>query len=290
MNEYAIITDSACDLPAQLVDELDISVVPLTLTVDGKSYKNYPDGREIGFHEFYEMLRAGAKASTSAANIDAFIELFEQFAADGKDVLYLGFSPALSGTFNAAKIAAEDVSERYPDHKFYTVDTLCASLGQGLMVYYAAKEREKGRSIDEVRDYVEQNKLHLCHLFTVSDLHFLHRGGRVSKTTAVIGGALGMKPLMHTDNYGRLEKTGVIRGRKQSIIALADRMKQVITDPEGQTVFICQGDCKEDADFLADAIRERLPVGEIMINYTGPVIGAHSGPGTLAVFFMGTER
>ncbi len=290
MNNYRIFTDSSCDLPAELANELELSVINLSLTAEGKTYVNYLDGREIGYNEYYDMLRGGLLAKTTAANVDNFEGPFEEALKEGCDVIYLGFSSGLSGTYNTSRLVAEELSAKYPDRKIYTVDTLAASLGQGLIVYHAAQLKKEGKSIDEVRDWVEENKLHMSHLFTVDDLHHLHRGGRVSKTTAIIGSALGMKPLMHMDNNGGLTKTGVTRGRKSSIDSLVKRMKETVVNPENQVVFISHGDCMADAEYLASKVREAFPVKDIVINYVGPVIGTHSGPGTLALFFLATER
>lgn len=290
MSKYRIFTDSSCDLPANVADELEVSVICLSLVADGKTYVNYLDGREVGFHEYYDMLRGGLLATTTAANMDMFNNAFEPVLEAGEDILYLGFSSGLSGTYNNGRMAAEELAEKYPDRKIYTVDTLAASLGQGLLVYHAAKLQQSGSSIEEVRDWVENNKLHLAQLFTVDDLHHLHRGGRVSKTTAIVGSALGMKPLMHTDNYGHLTKTGVARGRKRSLNALVERMKETIVNPEEQIVFISHGDCREEAQQLAEEVKKAVPVKDVLINYIGPVIGTHSGPGTMALFFLATER
>ncbi len=290
MSNYRIFTDSSCDLTAELATELELNVINLSLVADGKTYVNHLDGREIGFHEYYDMLRNGTDAKTAAANVDSFEGPFEQALKEGCDVLYLGFSSGLSGTYNAGRLVAEELSAKYPDRKIYTVDTLAASLGQGLLVYHAANLKKEGKSIEEVRDWVEENKLHMAHLFTVDDLHHLHRGGRVSKTTAIVGSVLGMKPLMHMDNDGHLSKTGVVRGRKASIDAMVKRMKEIAINPEEQTVFISHGDCTEDAEYLASKIRETFGINNIVINFVGPVIGTHSGPGTLALFFLATER
>ncbi|MBQ2318675.1 MAG: DegV family protein [Clostridia bacterium] len=290
MNNFRIFTDSSCDLPAELATELELTVINLSLVAEGKTYVNYLDGREIGFHEYYEMLRNGLQAKTTAANVDSFEGPFEEALKEGDDVLYLGFSSGLSGTYNAGRLVAEELSAKYPDRKIYAVDTLCASLGQGLLVYLAANLKKEGKTIEEIRDWVEANKHSMSHLFTVDDLHHLHRGGRVSKTTAIVGSVLGMKPLMHADENGCLSKTGVARGRKASIEALFKRMKETAIDPENQVIFISHGDCIDDANYLADKIRSELKVKDIVINFIGPVIGTHSGPGTLALFFLASER
>ncbi|MBQ9832512.1 MAG: DegV family protein [Clostridia bacterium] len=290
MNEYIIMTDSSCDLPDSMAKEMELEVNTLSLVLEGKEYVNYLDGREIGFHEYYDFLREGKMGSTSAANIESFRNMMEPILKSGKDLLYLGFSSGLSGTYNAGLQAANELSEKYPERKIYTVDTLAASLGEGLLVYYAAQEKKKGKSIEEVRDCIEKLKLNLCHWFTVNDLHHLKRGGRVSATTAIAGTILQIKPVMHVDDDGKLINVEKARGRRAAIKRLADIMAETAIDPAKQTVFISHGDCIEDAEYLASMIRDKLGVKDIMINYVGPVIGTHSGPGTLALFFIGKKR
>ncbi|MGM9524015.1 MAG: DegV family protein [Faecousia sp.] len=289
-NSYVVMTDSSADLTAELVEELGLDVIPLSVNVGEKSFMNYPDEREIGSHDFYEMLRGGANAKTSAVNVDTFLNAMSVHLRAGKDVLYLGFSSGLSSTYSASEIAAQELRETYPDRKILTVDTLCASLGQGLLVYLTMQKVLAGATIEEAAAFAEENRLHLCHWFTVDDLFFLKRGGRVSAATALVGSALGIKPVLHVDNEGHLINVSKARGRKNSILALVDRMEQSAIDPAKQTIFISHGDCRDDAEFLADELRKRFGISDITINYVGPVIGAHSGPGTLALFFLGTAR
>ncbi len=290
LNNFIILTDSSCDLPASMAAEMQIEVLPLTLDLDGECYKNYLDGREIGFHDFYERAKIAKSMKTSAVNQQQFMDIMEPLVAAGNDVLYLGFSSGLSGTYNASVLAANELQEKYPERKIITVDTLCASLGQGLFVYLCWKEKQAGKTIDEVAAYAEQIKLNLAHWFTVNDLFFLKRGGRVSATTAIVGSALAIKPVMHVDNEGHLIKVSTARGRKASIRALLSEMEKTGVDISNQHIFISHGDCEEDANYLASLIREKFGVNEITINYVGPVIGAHSGPGTLALFFLGKNR
>ncbi len=287
MNKYCIMTDSSADIPSKMAEELSIEVLQLEVLVDGDVSKA---NKDIDEKDFYAKLREKKNAITSAVSIDKFLIYMEKILAEGNDLLYLGFSSALSGTYNAGFVAAKELSEKYPDRKIYTVDTLAASMGEGLLVYLAAKKKEAGASIEEVRDYVESNKLHLCHWFTVDDLFFLKRGGRVSSATAIMGTMLSIKPVMHVDNAGRLINVSKARGRKNSIDELFERMKATAIDPADQTVFISHGDCAEDAEYLASRIKNELSVKNIVISYVGPVIGAHSGPGTLALFFLGSER
>ncbi len=290
MSEFVLMTDSSADLSQEMVQELGVTVLPLSFTIQGKVYRNYPDNREMDLPLFYDMLRAGELATTSAVNVAEYTQAVEPILQEKKDVLILAFSSGLSSTYQASVLAAEELREKYPDRKIYTVDTLCASLGQGLLVYLAVQEQRKGRSIEEVRDWAESTKLNLCHQFTVDDLHFLKRGGRISATTAVVGSMLQIKPVLHVDNEGRLINIGKARGRQASLKALVDKMEKTVTEEGKKTVFISHGDCRKDAVAVADMVRERFGTQDIRINYVGPVIGAHSGPGTLALFYLGTER
>ena len=288
MIDYVILTDSGSDLTRDEAKELDLRMLDLSVTIEGEEPK---PGSEIDIKELYSFLRTKSKASTAAVNIDEFEAAMEPILKEGKDILYLGFSSGLSSTYSSAKIAAEELSEKYPERKIYTVDTLAASLGQGLIVYLAAKKRLAGESIEAVRDYVEEIKLNLCHWFTIDDLFFLKRGGRVSATTAVVGTMLSIKPVMHVDNEGHLINVGKARGRRASIDALFDKAKTtMIGERSDAIVFISHGDCYEDAQYLADRIKNEIGVKEIRIGYVGTVIGCHSGPGTLALFFLGSER
>lgn len=290
MNDYVLLTDSSADLPQQLVEELGVGVLPLCFTMGDKTYRNWPDNREMDPEEFYRMLQEGGMATTSAVNVGDYTEALTPFLEAGKDVLVLAFSSGLSATCNSARIAAQELSEQYPQRRVRVVDTLCASLGQGLLVWHAARLKQAGKSLDEVGDWAEENKLHLCHWFTVSDLHFLKRGGRISSATAVLGTMLSIKPVMHVDDEGHLIKVGTARGRGASLKALVDHMAETADDPGNQVVFISHGGCLEDARKVAEDVKARFGTKEVVINYVGPVIGAHSGPGTVALFFLGSKR
>ena len=290
MASYVIVTDSSADLSAQMAEKAGVQVLPLRFTVGGKTYYNWPDNREMDPKVFYCMLREGEVATTAAVNISQYLDMLEPILQSGTDVLVLSFSSGLSATYDSSRLAAEELREKYPQRKIFAVDTLCASLGQGLLVWHAAQLKDQGKSIEEVRDWAEENKLHLCHQFTVDDLHFLKRGGRISATTAVVGTMLKIKPVLHVDDGGKLVNIGKARGRKASLKALVDRMEETAIDPAGQTVFISHGDCMEDAEYVAGLVKERMGVQDVRINYVGPVIGAHSGPGTLALFYLGNRR
>ena len=290
MSEFVIITDSCCDLPPKLADELDLVVLPLSLLLEGKEYKNYLDEREITFADFYASVRAGNSVSTSAVNSDTFHTVMESYLEQGKDILSISFSSALSCTYQSSTVAADELRAKYPDRKIFTVDSLCASLGQGLLLYHTVMLKRQGKSIDEVRDFVEDAKTKLCHWFTVDDLNHLRRGGRISRTTAVIGSILNIKPILHCDAEGRLTGVSKARGRKKSLEELVNRMQSSAIDPAGQIVFISHGDCIDDAKYVEELVKSRFGVNEVVINSVGPVIGAHSGPGTVALFFLGTPR
>ena len=290
MNDYTIITDSSCDLPDSLVKELELEVLPLAFIMDGKTYRNYPDNREMAPKDFYNKQREGSMATTNAVNVGEAADAMEDVLKRGEDVLVLAFSSGLSTTCNSFQIAAGDLAEQYPDRKIFVVDTLCASLGQGMFVYQAARLRQAGKSMEEVRDWAEQNRLNQCHWFTVNDLFFLKKGGRVSAATAVVGTMLQIKPVMHVDNEGHLIKVDTARGRKASLNALVDKVGELADNPAAQTMFISNSDCQEDAQYVADQIKARYGTEEIIINSIGPVIGAHTGPGCVALFFTGKHR
>ena len=290
MGDYALFTDSSCDMPAALAEKLELHVLPLIVNINGKEYRNFLDERELTFRDFYSRLRGGANASTSAPNMDAFIQEMEPVLKEGKDILSICFASALSSTYQNACMAAAELSARYPDRKIYCIDSKCASLGQGLLVYLAAAKKREGLNIDELKKYVEETLPTICHWFTVDDLFFLKRGGRISAATAAVGSVLHIKPVLHVDDAGRLISMFKTRGRKASIKAMYEKAATTAKDIEGQTVFISHGDCLEDAKYLESMIRETLHPVDVIINHVGPVIGAHSGPGTLALFFTGPVR
>ena len=288
MSNYVILTDSGTDFTKEMIEELDVELLDLWVTRENE--EPVPNS-SLDLSEFYAFLREKKSASTAAVNIDGFIEIMTPILEAGKDILYLGFSSGLSSTYASGKLAADELMEKYPDRKIYTVDTLAASLGQGLLVYLAAKRRLAGESIEAVRDFVENTKLNLCHWFTIDDLFFLKRGGRVSGTTAVVGTMLGIKPVMHVDNEGHLINVAKARGRRAAVDALFDKAKNtMIGERANSSVFISHGDCIEDAEYLAERIKNEIGVKEVRIAYVGSVIGSHSGPGTLALFFLGSER
>lgn len=289
MRDFVILTDSCCDLPEEVARELGLEVVPLTVTLDGAEYHNYLDGRQIGFHEFYEKLRGGAMGTTSAVSVGSFQEKMLAILASGKDVLCLTFSSALSTTYQSAVIAAEDLKTEFPEGKIYVVDSLNASLGQGLFVWLCAQQKKAGKTLDEVRDYAQAIRPKVKAWFTVDDLDHLKRGGRISAATAMFGSMLSIKPVMHVDETGHLVAVSKARGRKASLLALVDQMEQLAENPGQQTVLISHGDCPDSARFVEEEIRRRFGTKDFIIHFVGPVIGSHTGCGVVALFFVGKE-
>ncbi len=287
---FAIVTDSSCNLPDDTILEYGLHILTLSYRVGGKEYQSYIPGVKTDLPSFYQMLRSKELVTTSLVSPTLCAEMFEKLLSEGQDVLYIGFSSGLSGTFQVASNTLSELAQQYPERKCLAIDSLAASLGQGLLVHYAVQLRDTGKSIDEVYEWLLQNRLHLAHWFTVDDLFFLKRGGRVSASAALFGTMLSIKPVMHVDNDGHLIPVAKVRGRKNALIALCDRMEQSAIDPANQTVFISHGDCLEDAEYLMELIRQRLGVQNFLINYVDSVIGAHSGPGTVALFFLADKR
>lgn len=289
MSEYVILTESSCDLSPELAAQADVEVLPLSFTIDGKNYPHYPDARAYPIADFYQRMREGAVAVTAAANVVELTEAMEAHLKEGQDVLFLCFSSGLSSTRDACAMAAEDLRERYPDRKIYTVDTLAASGGQGLLVLLAGRKRKAGASIEEVRDFAEETKLHVGHWFTVDDLVYLKRGGRVSSAAAVVGTMLNIKPVLHVDNEGHLIPMEKVRGRKAALQALFRHMQETAL-PNQETVLINHADCLPEAQALAEQIQAAFHPKEVLIADLGPIIGAHTGPGLVTLFFLAEHR
>ncbi|MGI6787076.1 MAG: DegV family protein [Acholeplasmataceae bacterium] len=289
MYKYSIIINSSADLTEEVRKELDLVLAPLKFTIEGTEYINYLDYRSLDVKDFYEQMRSGKVATTSQLNVSEYVELIQKEFDKGKDVLILGFSSALSGTFNSARIAAE----LFEDHqqKVYLVDTKAASLGEGLIAYLAAMKRKEGYTIEKLYEYIEQIKYFVAHWFTVDDLMFLKRGGRLGGASAVIGSILGIKPILHVDIEGRLIPMGKVRGRKKALKTLVEKVAETHDPNLPKDVFISHGDDLEAALSVKERIEELgLGLKVKLINYVGPVIGAHAGPGTIAVFFFATQR
>ncbi len=288
MSNFTIITDSACDMEKDTLKAWNVKCADLSLSFidDGKILYN----SEISPKDFYQRMRDGGVAKTSALNSEAFKNIFKEELDKGNDIFYLGFSSGLSTTFNSARIAAEELSEKYTDRKIKVVDSLCSSAGQGLLLYLACQKRDEGLNVEDIVKYIEDIKLNLCHWFTVNDLVYLKRGGRISPTVAFVGSLLGIKPILHVDNEGHLINVGKVRGRKSSIKAIAQKYGELVRKRGEAPIYICHADCIDDANLLADILKNDYNANVDMIVNIGPVIGAHCGPGTLAVFFIGKER
>ena len=287
MREYVITVNSTVDLPKEWLEERNVPVVPLRYTIDGETYT---DMEGLTAKEFFAKLREGKMSTTSQVNPEEAADLLEPFLKDGKDILHLGFSSALSGTLNSMKIAGETLQEKYPEAKVIVIDTLCACLGEGLLLYKALQQKEKGMTIDELSEWVEENKLHICHDVTVDDLNHLHRGGRVSKTTAVLGTLVQIKPIIHMDDNGKLQVIGKERGRKKSLNRIVDMAVEQSKGWDNDIIMITHWDCLDDAEYVAKLVREKMGIDNILINNIGTVIGSHTGPGVVAVFCMGNKR
>lgn len=287
MSEYVITVNSTVDLPKEWLSERNVPVIPLKYTIEGNTYE---DMNGLSSKEFFGKLREGKMAVTSQVNPDEAKTALEPYLREGKDILHLGFSSALSGTCNSMRIAAKELEEEYPDRKIIVIDTQCACLGEGLLLYYALKHRSEGRSIEETAKWVEENKLHICHNVTIDDLEHLYRGGRISRTVAVLGGMVKIKPMLHVDDQGALKVIGKERGRRKALGKIVETASKQAQGWENDIVMITHGDCREDADYVAGLVREKLGVDNILINNIGTVIGSHTGPGVVAVFCMGEKR
>ncbi len=289
MSTFKIITDSTSDLPKDYYKEHDLGLVSLSCLLDGVTYNK---SRELDVYEFYEKLRNGSMPTTSQVNPEEAKEAILEYLQESKELLYIAFSSGLSGTYQSVKIATDEILEENPDVKIVVIDSLCASLGEGLLVHKAVEMRDAGYSLDETAEYIQSHLLNLVHAFTVDDLNHLYRGGRISKATALVGTAIGIKPMLHVSDEGKLVTVGKIRGRKKSLIGLVDLMEEKIGSfkDKNDIIFISHGDCEKDAQVVADEIKRRFGYESFMMNHVGPVIGAHSGPGTVALFFWGDVR
>lgn len=291
MRDYVIMTDSCCDLNAAEVKELELAVLPLAFLMDGKTRLDTPDHAAMSPEDFFAEIAAGKDCTTAAANVGQFTDAMKAILDEGRDILCINFSSALSTTYQSAVIAAEDLRGDYPDAKIIVIDSLSASRGQGMLLYYAVQEKRKGKTIDEVADYVRSTIPHQCHWFTVADLNHLKRGGRVSAAAALAGTMLNIKPVMHCDSEGRLTPVSKVRGMKAALTELVNTMEKTGIAPlSGQTVFICHANCPEHVEFVTKLLQERFGVTDVRADFIGPVIGAHTGCGTLGLFFMGEER
>lgn len=289
MREYVITTDNTADLPYSYYKQHDIEYMYLTYQMEGETYGKQ---NELEYKDFYERMRKGSMPTTSQVNSEEAKEVLRPILAQGKDILHLAFSSGLSGSYNSVRMAAEELREEFPDRKIVVIDSLCASLGEGLFVDKAVEMKEEGKSLEENAAWLEENKLNFCHVFTVDDLFHLHRGGRVSKVAAVVGTMINLKPLLHVDNEGHLIPLKNVRGRRKSLSGLVTMMEERIGDwkDKNTKIFISHGDCQEDAEYVARLVKEKFGYETFLINTIGATIGAHAGPGTVALFFLGEYR
>lgn len=289
MENFKIITDSTSDLPKDYFEKHGLGVMYLSYTIEGVTYQG---DKQLAEDVFYSKMRGGQMPTTSQVNPTQAKEVFEEALKENNNILCISFSSGLSGTYNSARVAAEEIMEENKDAKIIVVDTLAASLGEGLLVHKAVMMKEGGATLEETAGWLEEHKLNLVHAFTVDDLFHLYRGGRVSKTTAIFGTMINIKPVMHVDDAGHLVNMYTVRGRKKSLHSLVDYMEKQMGSYRNQNdiIFISHGDCKEEAQSVADDVKARFGIDSYLINYVGPTIGAHSGPGTIALFFLGEKR
>lgn len=287
---FEIVTDTGANLPEEMIEKNQILILSLSFFVDEKEYYSYEKGKTTDLGKFYAMMREKKDIRTSLVNTEDAKKKVETLVKEGKDVLYIGFSSALSGTYQSVSIALDELKEEYPERKIICVDTLAAALGQGLLVHFAIEQRKEGKTIEEVSDWILNNRLKLCHWIAVDDLFFLKRGGRISATTAVVGSALKIKPILRVDEEGCLHNLEKARGRKKSLDILLKHFEETAIEPGTYPVYISHGDCVEDAEYLAEKLKEVYGVKEILTHILDPVIGAHAGPGTVGLFFYGEHR
>ncbi len=291
MRDFVIITETTADLPASYIEENGLVIVPLYYQIDETVYG---EEKHLESKDFFDAMRNGAAPTTSASNPDTLRKKYIELIESGKDILHLAFSSGLSCSYNNASFVAEDLKEEYPDAKITVIDTLCASLGQGLIVNSAVQLKQQGKSIEEIAEWIEAKKLNLCHQFTVDELIYLYRGGRLKKSSAILGTIINIKPVLHVDNEGHLVPLTKVRGRKKSLNALVDNMIAALDgydfDIENEWVYISHGDCQEDAEYVKKQIEERIGAKNFLINYLSPTIGSHAGPGTVALFHYGKTR
>lgn len=287
MEDYIIITDATCDLPVDIIKNLDIVVLPMEFIMDNVIYSHHPDERDMSFHEFYSHLRMGKMSTTSQINYNTYKSVFSDILNQGKHILYISFSSGLSGTYNASRLVINDLKEEFPNKKIFTVDSLSASIGEGLLVYSAALKKQEGYSIDYLKQWIESKRLEVCHWFAVDDLEHLKRGGRISGVQASIGNMLNLKPILSVDEEGKLVSISKVRGKKKSHHYLLQRLKDDGVNIKNQVIIIGHAACEEDALSLKNQILEEDLVKEVLISDIGPIIGTHTGAGMIALTFMG---
>lgn len=290
MNDYVIFTDANSDIDAAMVEKFGVEVLPMRFAIAGKEYYNWPDKREMSSEEFYVKIRGGEMSSTTQTNAIEFEELFRPFLQKGQDVLYVGFSSGLSGTLHAARLAQEVLIQEFPTQKVVVVDTLSISLAQTMLVQIAAQMKKEGKSIEEVATWIDENKLKVAHWVTVDDLNFLKRGGRLSGTAALVGTMLNIKPVLRVNDEGKLVAVDKVRGRRNSLLRLVDELEKGIEKDDLKTIYVAHADCETDAQFVVEEIKNRFSQADVQYGFIGPVIGGHTGPNAIAVFFYAQNR
>lgn len=290
MRDFVIVTDSTSDIPDDMAKKLNIKVVPMSFTIGDKTYNHYPDSRELDIKTFYDKLRAGNVSLTAQINAAVYVDFFEEIIKLDMDILYISFSSALSSTYESSVTASKELLDKYPDFNIICIDSKSAALGETLLVYSAAQKKQEGMNIKEIANWVEENHLKICHFFTVDDLNHLKRGGRLTAMSAFIGTALDIKPILHVNDDGKLIPIDKIRGRKKALKVLFNYLSDLGEDIESQTIFIAHGDCIQEARYLESLIRETYNVKDVIIHHIGPIIGSHTGPGSVLLFFFGKHR
>ena len=290
MRDYIIVTDATSDIPNEMANELNVKVVPMSFSLGEKNYNHYPDYRELDIKTFYDKQRAGQTSLTTQINVAVYLDFFEEIIKSDKDALYISFSSALSSTYQSSVLATKELNEKYPDFKIITIDSKAATLGETLLVKLAAQKKSEGMNIEDLSKWVADNHLKVCHYFTVDDLNHLKRGGRMTAMTAFIGTALDIKPILHVNDEGKLIPLDKVRGRKKALKVLFNYLAELSENLEEQTIFIGHGDCIEDARYLESLIKEAYKVKEVIIHPIGPIIGSHTGPGAITLFFLGKHR
>lgn len=290
MRDYIIVTDATSDIPNEMANELNVKVVPMSFSLGEKNYNHYPDYRELDIKTFYDKQRDGQTSLTTQINVAVYLDFFEEIIKSDKDVLYISFSSALSSTYQSSVLATKELNEKYPDFKIITIDSKAATLGETLLVKLAAQKKSEGMNIEDLSKWVADNHLKVCHYFTVDDLNHLKRGGRMTAMTAFIGTALDIKPILHVNDEGKLIPLDKVRGRKKALKVLFNYLAELSENLEEQTIFIGHGDCIEDARYLESLIKEAYKVKEVIIHPIGPIIGSHTGPGAITLFFLGKHR
>lgn len=289
-NNFVIVTDVTCDFPPEMVTKLGVKIIPMEFLIDEVSYLHYPDAREMSMEEFYQRVKSGKMPTTTQINQNTYRKVFSPILKEGKDILYIAFSSGLSSTWQGSCLAARELEEKYPGRRVMSVDSRCASAGEGLLVLHAVRMKEQGATMEEIAAWIEENRDHVCHWVLVDDLKHLHRGGRLPAVAAVAGIALGIKPLIRVTEEGKLEPIGKVRGRKKGIEYLLKKTEETCVDPQKSIMWVVHTACEEEAKDFCRTLKSQFHPKELYLSEIGPIIGAHTGPNVLAVVFLGTHK